>query len=67
MLRRSFAAGGVLALALLVASSVFAQTGMIRGRVTDAEGKPAPGVQITIEFADGVTRKFEVKSDRRGE
>ena len=40
---------------------------MIRGKVVDAEGKPVPGVAITIEFADGVTRKFEVKTDRRGE
>ena len=67
MLRRFFAPAIIVALGLLLDASVSAQTGMIRGRVTDAEGKPAPGVAITIEFADGVTRKFEVKSDRRGE
>ena len=67
MLRRLFGAAAILALGLFLTSSVSAQTGMIRGRVTDAEGKPAQGVVITIEFADGVTRKFEVKSDRRGE
>ena len=67
MVRKLFATGLALALALGAASAASAQTGMIRGKVTDAEGKPAPGVQIVIEFADGVNRKFEVKSDRRGE
>jgi tetratricopeptide (TPR) repeat protein len=67
MLRRSFSAAAILALGLFLTASASAQTGMIRGKVTDAEGKPAQGVVISIEFADGVTRKFEVKSDRRGE
>jgi tetratricopeptide (TPR) repeat protein len=40
---------------------------MLKGKVIDAEGKPVQGAQIAIEFADGVTRKFEVKTDRRGE
>ena len=57
----------VLALSFVLAPSASAQTGMIKGKVTDAEGKPVQGAQIVIEFADGVTRKFEVKSDRRGE
>jgi Tfp pilus assembly protein PilF len=56
-----------LALAVVLAPSASAQTGMIKGKVTDAEGKPVQGAQIVIEFADGVNRKFEVKSDRRGE
>lgn len=57
-----------IAVAVVVAAGpAAAQTGMIRGKVVDAEGKPAPGVVIAIEFADGVTRKFEVKTDRRGE
>ena len=56
-----------LALAFVLAPSASAQTGMIKGKVTDAEGKPVAGAQIVIEFADGVNRKFEVKTDRRGE
>jgi tetratricopeptide (TPR) repeat protein len=44
-----------------------AQTGMLKGKVVDAEGKPLVGVPILIEFAEGVSRKFEVKTDRRGE
>ena len=56
-----------LALAFVLAPPALAQTGMIKGKVTDAEGKPVAGAQIVIEFADGVNRKFEVKTDRRGE
>jgi tetratricopeptide (TPR) repeat protein len=59
----------VLALALMVSflSTISAQSGQIRGKVVDAEGKPVQGAQILIEFAEGVNRKFEVKTDRRGE
>jgi Tfp pilus assembly protein PilF len=49
------------------AVSALAQTGQIKGKVLDAEGKPVQGAQVVIEFAEGVTRKFEVKTDRRGE
>ena len=55
------------AFALVFAPGVSAQTGMLKGKVVDAEGKPVQGAQISIEFADGVTRKFDVKTDRRGE
>ena len=59
----------ILALALLIglAPATFAQTAVLKGKVIDPEGKPVQGAQIVIEFADGVNRKFEVKSDRRGE
>ncbi len=59
----------VTALALIVglAPAAFAQTGMLKGKVLDAEGKPVAGAQVVIEFADGVNRKFDVKTDRRGE
>jgi len=67
MLRKLFAPALAFAFALVLTAPASAQTGMIRGKVVDAEGKPAPGVVIAIEFADGVTRKFEVKTDRRGE
>ena len=59
----------VLALALLAAfvAPAAAQSGQLKGKVTDAEGKPVQGAEIVIEFADGVNRKFQVKTDRRGE
>ena len=49
------------------APAALAQTGMLKGKVIDPEGKPVVGAQIVIEFAEGVARKFEVKTDRRGE
>jgi tetratricopeptide (TPR) repeat protein len=67
MVRTLRAPALVIALFLGLAASASAQTGMLKGKVTDAEGKPVQGAQITIEFAEGVNRKFEVKSDRRGE
>jgi tetratricopeptide (TPR) repeat protein len=42
-------------------------TGMVKGLVVDADEKPVDGARIAIEYLDGVTRKFEVKSNRRGE
>jgi tetratricopeptide (TPR) repeat protein len=59
------------ALAALVvapgAPAVAQSTGMVKGLVVDAEEKPVDGARVTIEYLDGVTRKFEVKSNRRGE
>lgn len=62
-----YVAAFALALTLVVAPPASAQTGMLKGKVVDGEDKPIPGAAIAIEFADGVTRKFEVKTDRRGE
>jgi len=56
-----------LALAFVFAPSASAQTGMIKGKVLDAEQKPISNAQVVIEFAEGVNRKYEVKSDKRGE
>lgn len=56
--------------ALLVwtlAPAAWAQTTMIKGRVVDGEGKPLQGVQITIEFTGGAARKFQTKTDKKGE
>ena len=50
---------------LLFALPAAAQ-GMIQGTVVDAQGQPVEGAKITIEQTDGVTRKFETKSDKKG-
>jgi tetratricopeptide (TPR) repeat protein len=52
---------------LSLAPAALAQSGIVRGRVVDVEDKPIVGAAISIEFTDGVTRKFDVKTDRRGE
>ena len=59
----------ILTIALLfgLAPAALAQTGILKGKIVGPDGKPVQGAQIVIEFAGGVTRKFEVKSDRRGE
>jgi tetratricopeptide (TPR) repeat protein len=49
----------------LFALPVAAQ-GMIQGTVVDAQGQPVEGAKITIEQTDGVSRKFETKSDKKG-
>ncbi len=56
----------ILALALAAASSAFAQSTMIKGKVADVKGQPMVGVAITIESVGGI-RKFTTKTDRRGE
>lgn len=51
---------------ILLASPAAAQTGAVRGQVVGPDGKPMPGVPVTIE-AIGGTRRLQVKTDRRGE
>jgi tetratricopeptide (TPR) repeat protein len=41
-------------------------TGMIRGAVKDASGKPVEGAKVSID-ADANNRHFETKSDKKGE
>src|SRR3954470_3440394 len=54
-------------LSLALASPALAQsTGMIRGIVKDAAGKPVEGAKVTID-ADANNRHFDTKSDKKGE
>ena len=55
-----------LALVLLAASSAFAQSTMIKGKVVDAKDQPMVGVAIVIESMSG-GRKLTTKTDKRGE
>src|SRR5262249_13186855 len=46
----------------------FAQsTGAVRGRVVDEKGAAVPEAQVTLEFQGGVTRKFDTKTNKKGE
>jgi tetratricopeptide (TPR) repeat protein len=55
-------------LALAPGVPAFAQsTGMVKGKVVDAQNQPVDGAKVTIEFVDGVSRKFEVKTNKKGE
>jgi tetratricopeptide (TPR) repeat protein len=54
-------------LTLALGSPALAQsTGMVRGIVKDAAGKPIEGAKISID-ADSNNRHFETKSDKKGE
>ena len=67
MFKRFTTACLAVAAVLLLASTASAQSTMIKGKVTDKEGKPVQGAAIVIEFKGGVSRKFQTKTDRRGE
>jgi tetratricopeptide (TPR) repeat protein len=59
---------GVIAAVIGLAVPAFAQsTGMVKGKVTDAKNQPVDGAKIVIEYKEGVTRKFEVKTNKKGE
>jgi tetratricopeptide (TPR) repeat protein len=54
--------------ALAVAVPVAAQsTGMVKGVVTDDKGQPVEGAKITIEMNGGTGRRYETKSDKKGQ
>ena len=66
MKRALIAAGLVLGLGLLAAPAQ-AQTGTARGKVLDAQGQPLVDAKVLIEFQGGITRKFETKTNKKGE
>jgi len=62
-----FVSGLAMAVVLLaLPSAASAQTGMLRGKVTDPEGKPVEGATITIS-SKTVKSVRQVKSNKRGE
>lgn len=52
---------------LLYASPGQAQTGALQGKVVDAAGKPIEKSLVVIEYTDGINRKYEVKTNKKGE
>ena len=59
----------VLAVCAVLALAVpsFAQTGLVKGKVVDAAGKPVPEAAVSIDYTEGMTRKLTTKTDKRGE
>ena len=54
--------------ALAVARPVAAQsTGMVKGMVSDDKGQPVEGAKITIEMTGGTGRRYETKTDKKGQ
>lgn len=67
MFKRATTTCLAVAAVLLLASLASAQSTMIKGKIVDKEGKPVTGAAILIEFKGGVARKYQTKTDRRGE
>lgn len=66
-MKRAFVAAVLLVGLGLLAAPAQAQTGTARGKVLDAQGQPIADAKVLIEFKGGVTRKFEVKTNKKGE
>ena len=66
-MKRALIAAGLLLGVGLLAAPAQAQTGTARGKVLDAQGQPIPDVKVLIEFQGGITRKFETKTNKKGE
>src|SRR5215510_10246933 len=66
-MKRSLWAGGLLLGLVLFGGPAWAQTGTARGKVPDDKGQPLAEVKILVEYQGGVTRKFETKTNKKGE
>jgi tetratricopeptide (TPR) repeat protein len=68
MMKRVHVAALVAAGLLLTAASGWAQsTGAVRGRVVDEKGQAVQDAVVGLDFQGGVTRKFETKTNKKGE
>ena len=64
---RPLVAAAVLLGVALWAGPGLAQTGQVKGKVVDANNQPVEGAVVTIEMMEGMNRKYQVKTNRRGE
>jgi tetratricopeptide (TPR) repeat protein len=66
-MKRLILAGALLAGVCLGGGTASAQTGTARGKVLDNEGKGLPDAIVKIEFQGPMTRKFDTKTNKKGE
>jgi tetratricopeptide (TPR) repeat protein len=66
-MKRVLIAAGLVLGALILSAPAQAQTGSARGKVLDTQGQPIPEAKVLIEFQGGITRKFETKTNKKGE
>jgi len=66
-MKRLFVTGGLFLALALAGSAARAQTGTARGKITDDKGQPIADAVVTIEYQGGVTRKYETKTNKKGE
>lgn len=67
LMRRPLTITAVLLGVALWAAPALAQTGQVKGKVVDAKNQPIEGAVVVIEMTEGMSRKYEVKTNRRGE
>jgi tetratricopeptide (TPR) repeat protein len=69
MMKRVYVAAALVAAGLLLtADAGWAQsTGAVRGRVVDEKGQALPEAVVSLDFQGGVTRKFDTKTNKKGE
>jgi tetratricopeptide (TPR) repeat protein len=67
MSHRSLPSLLALPLVFALAAPALAQTGLVKGKVVDAENKPVADAPVVIEQMEGGNRKLTTKTDRRGE
>lgn len=67
LIRRPLTISTFLLAFAVLALPAYGQTGGIRGKVVDAKKQPVQGASVLIESMDGGNRKFQAKTDRRGE
>jgi tetratricopeptide (TPR) repeat protein len=66
-MKRILLAGGLLLGLALLGTPAHAQTGTARGKVLSAEGQPIAEAKVELEYLGGLTRKFETKTNKKGE
>jgi tetratricopeptide (TPR) repeat protein len=66
-MKRACLTAGLALLVALVSVEARAQTGILRGRVLDDQGKPIEEAKIEMDYQGGVNRKNETKTNRKGE
>ena len=66
IVRRTLAIGAMVLACAAVAVPASAQTGMIKGKVVDAQNKPVEGASVTLQQID-TNSKFQLKTKKNGE
>jgi len=67
-MKRLLMAGALLLLSFaLLGGEARAQTGTARGKVLDDKGQPIADAKVELSFLGGVTRRFETKTNKKGE
>jgi tetratricopeptide (TPR) repeat protein len=64
-MRRLFSFGTVLAFVLLAATTASAQMGRVKGQILDLQGKPYPGLNVTVKNT-GTGQSLSTKTDKGG-